>query len=714
MAALLFASVLAADNLITNPSLDSDLTGWTHGGCTIESKCGDQMAYCEAGESIYQDITPDADGVYRVQWRGEGSAISWHYGYFQTGAGGNLDATWNDGVLNCTNSDNHYVGLQSGTEYRLKFLHNAYNYYVDNAVVIKYRDYVTHTYDAYNLLDNAGFYGSLDDWTTVTGTPLYDVDEGDDDPGRLNLGDNEAVSQSVTLDSSGVYTYGFSLYAGGTGWAIMGIYTDGTNLVAQITDGPCGAYCSEQGTVELDAGTYQVRLTGKSSGANFDDIYFLGGSPVYDPGDDDAISWTGVTLYYPYEQSYLISHYQTYSDTTWYGSGYANWNIYQLTPGAPVYPVAALDIMDVGVGTFGYYVDARINAYQDIPSTTIRYEGLATVNVAAGQRILENCELGTVGANRHLHDYHLLLYGEFDGSPINLHPYMSHWPDPAMCMVFDPAADTPGPAAGEIPVMLQEYCQSCNVPQSWTNFGRWVAWLECMIANMFSRWLVEWINGVIYAVNMVNNAVILSYNGTLAQLRDIGNWMGATVGGGVDYVQARTAALGARLDNLGYIVMSFGGGVTYITEESGTNYWDVLVSIFSFMSNVVDLFSGLITGAFDLLITMLDLVTDMLNLVVMLVSGLLSGLFGGGGGADTDLIAQTLDMDSLNCSAGGVWAGDGDSKGKFACILMLMINLVNDTIATTTLRYIVPVGVGIIALLVGVFVLQMSDRMVPT
>ena len=723
MTALLWLSAAAYSNIVTNSSLDTDLTGWTHDGCAIVSQCGDYMAYCESGESIYQSLAPGESGVYRVQWRRRSGGVSWYYGRLLDASGGSLESNWNDGSANCTNSSNHYVGLDSTDTYRLKFDHPSYAFYMDNAVVIKTRDWVTHTYDANNQLDNPGFYGNLDDWTTHAGAPHYEADEGNDDYGRLVLDDSEVVKQEITLSSGGTYTYGFSLYAGGTGWGIMAVYSDGASYDS-ITDGPCAAYCTEQGSVELSAGTYEIRLTGKSSGAAFDDVYFLAAGESYEdpPG---SFSWTGIDLYYPYEQRDIWSHYQTYSATTWYGGAYDSWNVYQLRPGAWIYPVATLDIQDVGVGTFGYYIDARINAYHDVPSTTIRYEGLASVNVAAGQRINPNCPLGAVGPNSYLGEYHLLIYGEFDGSPINLAAYFNLYPDPDLCMVADPNADTLGPASGEVQTRLLEVCQACAVPISWTNLGRWIVWLECMIQNMFSCWLIEWINGVIdvqiltlqqlYIVGDNLQARINDLVGmqilSLGRLAAMGDWMVLPVNAGldwlasaaqgiIDYLVAWYRDLGARVDNLGYIIMSYAGGsrITYVSEEAGTNYWDVLVAIFGFMGEMVSFFTSMISRLFDLIISLINLVVDLVSLFLMVISGFSSGLIGGGGNPDVDLVAGSTGVSAVSCTETGAFATSGASAEKVVCWFLIGLGFVNASFEAGPLSWLIPLFIAVLAI----------------
>lgn len=466
---------------------------------------------------------------------------------------------------------------------------------------------------------------------------------------------------------------------------------------------------------------------------------------IYSIDGETLIEWPGtVELYYPYVTADYWSTYQTYSQTTWYGETYAGYTAFRLRPGAPVYPIATLGIEEVGVNQFGYYIDARINAWPDVLSTTVRYEGLQTVNVSPGQQVNANCELGTVGPNVTLGQYHLLLYTEFNGIPINPVPYMEKWPDGSLCILG--LEETIGPGAGEVDNQVLAVCQACQAPTTWTNFGRWIVWLECMIQNLFSCWLITWFNGVINqqilalswgmgaveAVRLQLNSIlgvqILSFDRLVAMgpwaaepVTDGVSWLGglfngltAWAGSLLEHVADRADALAARLDNLGYIIMSFAGGsrIVYTYTEAGTNFWDVLTAIVGVLDSVIEFLTTLLAGAFDLISGLLRLITDVASLLLMVLTGLIGGFTGSTSGGDMGAIATGLD--TVDCTASGVWTSSGPSAGKAMCYFLAGLQQLDIVITRTPLVFMPGIVIGILAIVILLWVVSQFKEIMPT
>jgi hypothetical protein len=477
----------------------------------------------------------------------------------------------------------------------------------------------------------------------------------------------------------------------------------------------------------------------------WDDVYIYGcGCPPGEnpPEEEPPPDWgANAWLYYPYEEADAWSQYQTYSETSWYGDAYQNYWVWQMRPGASFYPLATLDIIDVGINSFGYYIDSRINAWPDVPSTTVRYEGLQTVNIAAGQRVGVNCKLGTVGPNPYLggDPYHLLLYIEYDGDSYNPVPYMGKYPNPAMCVPTDPnSGETIGPGAGEVPSVIIETCQYCNPPASWTNFGRWIVWLECMIQNLFMCDLINWLNGIINMQIITLEQAYQSANALMGRFNDLvgvnvmilgrigdtGDWLAEPVNGGLDWLDAAiTGALsystggmddfGSRIDNLGYIIMSYaGGGNTIIYQDASTNYWDVLVGIINLMSNVVDLFILLIDGIFTILITATNLIANIANLGLMLVTGVVTGITGTS--QPSDLILGATNITTLSCTETGAFADSEPSQEKALCYVLTSIGLGNNIIDESAWRYFPAIAIGIMALGLAFWIMGQFQEILPS
>jgi len=730
-------SVFAATNLIQNPGFDTDWSNWTNDGCSrSNTQCSSYMAVCDVGENFYQWITPTQSGVHRVRWMFYGDPIASHYGSLYDKNSEGMGCSWNYTPVNCNFGTWHYFGLNAGDPYKLRFTHPSYGARTDDVTLEYYRDYITHTYDVHNVILNPGFYGGLQEWTEATGDPDYDGDAGADDFGCLDLDATQVLTQIVEVNYTATYTFGMTSWCGALGYVRMYIYQGGSPL-DYVAAGPCGGTgeVSVSDQVNLTAGEAEIRLIAYTDSRAVDDVYLwngqevIGEDPDPPPPEWDADGW----LYYPYLLEDGTGEYQTYTPTTWYGDDYNYWNVWRVRPGAYAYPIATLDIMEVGVNSFGYFIDARINSWPDVISTTVRYEGLSSVLVSPGQRVGPNCELGLVGPNYQLSAYHLMLYTEFADSPINPVPYMSKYPVRGMCVPIDPdTQDTVGPGAGEVASQLTEVCQACSVPSTWTNIGRWISWLGCMVQNLFMCYLINWINGVItmLAIFMANFQVRMNdLEGTmtlfLGRVVDMGDWAAAPLNGGLDWLDAAITDgliyltgsfddFGARLDNLGYIVMSYAGGsTTYITEEAGTNFFDYLVERIRLQLGILDMITALLVGFFNLMVTALGMVADMVQLVLMLVGGLLSGLFGADGSGSTDLIASVLEVDNLVCTQAGAFATSGDSLDKAGCMIVIMLAIFDQTVATTALRYIVPVAIGVIVMVLAIFVLSQSDKLLP-
>jgi len=483
-----------------------------------------------------------------------------------------------------------------------------------------------------------------------------------------------------------------------------------------------------------DGDFYGVRIRRASTGGSY--LYLVAYSTEATGDYDPYLIITGTNLvtqttstwglnswvYWPMQEYDLWSHYKTYTETTWYGDTYSKTNIWEVRPGASAFPIAPLNITDVGQNSFGYYIEANINAWPDVPSTTVRYDGLASVTVAPGQAVGPNCSLGKVAPNPYLGDrYHLILYTEFDGSPINPVPYMTAWPDQDLCVPIDPDGSPVGPGAGEVPSMILEVCQACQPPSTWTNIGRWIVWLECQLQNLWFCYLIVWFNQVIEAQYLAIQYALASGEGVRLQLNSLISvgvlifqrlvdvsgwsaqlannylsWLAGSLGqvetfttGMVTFAVGSMAQLGARMDNLGTIIMnSAGNSYTYIYNEPGTNIWDVLAGLLGLVRDLVD-------GVLALLIMLVDFLLSLFDLLLSALLGLMAAL------SDTeavDPIVLATGMDSLNCSQGGVWATPGASAGKTACFFLAGLNIVNYTIANTPLVWLPYLVIGLLSL----------------
>lgn len=724
---VLFLVAYAATNHISNPHFNGS-TDWITSGSNYDGSVGhDNPGSMKFSYNawIRQDITITPTGIYSYcAWSRGRDALNTKFDMqlFRPGDYSRWIANyrWNESccswIWRCEE-----VALDSGTSFRVEY----YGYSTSGK---GYIDDVSMTYSRApvpiienNLVANGEFISGLDGWSDYNGGSVYNVFRADEGYGEIGLASVDAgakwIEHSFTIDVTGTYTYGMWVndINGSTVDVDLRIYEDGGGQVDALHFGYGTGipWTHNSELTALDAGDYTIRVDPDNE-AWIDVVYVM--TETVEESEPPP-EWSGSAwLYHPYLESDYWSHYQSYSETTWYGNEYEYYNVYRLRPGAYAWAIATLDIIDVGINTFGYYIDARINAWPDVPSTTVRYEGLQSVLVAPGQRIGAQCELGLVAPNIALGGhYHLLLYTEFDYNPINPHPYFGKYPNIGFCIPNDPTTGPIGPGAGEVASTLMPVCQGCHVPTTWTNFGRWIVWLECMIQNMFACWLVEWINGIIDVQILALQQAITSSDALICRFGDLMrvqvfalsrvDWTvsyisdgTAWLNGWIGYLVERYGDLAARINNLGYIIMSFSGDrVSYIYNEAGTNYWDVLVSIFGFFGNMVDLFTTLVERILDLLIMMLDLVRELATLLIMLLAGFFSGI-GGGGEADSDLLAFTVNLTDLNCTPSGDFAGTEASPEKAACYLMTGLGWMNAIVEESALSFLPAIIIGVLAI----------------
>lgn len=136
----------------------------------------------------------------------------------------------------------------------------------------------------------------------------------------------------------------------------------------------------------------------------------------------------------------------------------------------------------------------------------------------------------------------------------------------------DPIGDIPGPigSAGAV-------CYQCTTPNSLSSgaVSYWIAWLGCVIRNMFSCSLRVW-------------------------LLIIGNWIRALVNQGVAWIAWWPNTLASAYGQLQTL--------SWFAARTGTNFFDLLIA-------VVELIGNLISSLADLAIGVVRLITSMIQLI---------------------------------------------------------------------------------------------------
>jgi len=355
--------------------------------------------------------------------------------------------------------------------------------------------------------------------------------------GAVVVGSGQTITQGFTVVDAGTYTLTYACRAGNN--TVTG-YIKQANGTIEITvpGGNCYAddWHDKAGSDYLATGSYYVEFATSGGSVKLDNIAVECPSGVDCSTDcsipEDGDGWgAGATVFYPLTGADDLGYYQVFSETTEYGLPYSGYNIWETTADATVYAIIPLQITEVGQNFLGYYVEA-VNTGWETPSTTLRYEGLASVEttVSPGLLVGSQCPIGTV-ANRWEFGpdtYHFLLGVMYpdEETPYDPRPWMWLRPNPNACI---PSGEPPGPEPG--PGSLWEpVCTDCVRPglADLLNIGKWVDWLGCTITNLILCWLVRLINTVIAFI--VGIWEIISYAiGWLASLFDlvlawIGSW----------------------------------------------------------------------------------------------------------------------------------------------------------------------------------------------
>ena len=508
---LLIATVWAYDNTLTNPGFETGVqTPWVGANVSIDSaykRSGTYGARVKYSTSIEQEITLSEGGIYS-------------YGSYCKGDGGTSDLSsyiYEDSRIiansiyddDCVSTgwtlQSGSVALQAGETYKFYdyIQHGSRYMLLDDLYLTKSSDFMQDAPEYDNVLGYDGlFQGHADNWT-FDGSSGYWAETGYGERGCAKLDTEDTMEIPVTIDYTGQYTLTawHRAQAGTTQLEISLVNDEGdpafTNICSQVTSWDS---CSASGSLSF-TGTYTVSLHTDNDDQNnyVDDVTLMGDSVPYPP-------WSGSAwIYRPLEYEDDLGYYQTYSGTTAYGNPYRYYNIWNTTPDAVAYSLTTLDINDVGYNNLGWYVIATVDAWTDVPSTTLVYQGLNSVYVAEGERIGASCAIGTVGNRWEFNEdtYHLLLAAYYPdrSTPFNPLPYMTRWPTEDLCSFTPPDGGSDAGAGATISAggLWEPVCRECVRPpiSEILSIGKWVDWLGCVITNLITCDLVRILNSII-------------------------------------------------------------------------------------------------------------------------------------------------------------------------------------------------------------------------
>jgi len=384
-----------------------------------------------------------------------------------------------------------------------------------------------------NLLFNPNIHGNLDYWTKSDGSSRvtqYNAQKGHTTLGCVTLGygGGANITQTVTVPVADTYEISAWVAAENNNNMTYPRYIVYDDEMSQVASGSCGfinkawEYCTTD--VYLDTGDYTVKWYSSDA----DDESYVDDVSVYSSDVPEPDWWdppeyweSEAWIYYPIESYFDLGYYKRMTTTetvdSAYGLPYHGYTVWQTFPDTMAYAIAPMEIIDVGTNFLGHYVTGQINAWPDVPSTTIKYEGLSSVEVAVGELVGAQCPIGRVAERWEFgsQTYHLLLGVFFpdEDTPYDPVPWMARRPSTGACQVVgdddDPGGGTgptPGSGTGQI---WEPVCEICYRPsaEDILSIGKWIDWLECSIRNLILCWLVRILNSVIAFVIAVQQII---------------------------------------------------------------------------------------------------------------------------------------------------------------------------------------------------------------
>lgn len=526
---LFTAGLVLATEYITNGDFSAGGSGWTVEHATVDFQGSPNynvhLLYNQGAAAVYQEVTVGASGVYsfggQVHNAGQtylqvmgapGSDVGWDSSRLAAWWYGSSTAYWHAVPV-------QYVMLPAGATVWLRMTApqnnpSAHVYYDD--MYLSGPDPWVSEDDPYNILTNGEIVGNAG-WDLESAQPcgVYEGEDGNTAIGSLRFqnctNNDDYFTQEFDVTWAEYYTLRYAMYRqnGQNYQAIIEHWTGADWELVDYDDGFCAwdTWCDvpEWEIGYLSAGSYRLRFRAMGSGyLRFDDVELVPENPP--PTPTPTPQWGGdFGIYFPMAQDDAISHYQAYSDTTAYGLEYQHYNIWRVEPDSMAYAIARMEITEIGESELSlggeYYLIGQINVWPDTPSTTLTYDGLSAVYVEVGDFVGAECPIGMV-ANRWQFGpdiYHLLLKAAYPDpdTDFNPEPYMTRWPDADNCAdpPNPPGPQPQDPASG---LWLAE-CKACPRP-GWADvlkIGLWIDWLSCTITNLFTCFLVRWINTLI-------------------------------------------------------------------------------------------------------------------------------------------------------------------------------------------------------------------------
>ena len=538
------------------------------------------------------------------------------------------------------------------------------------------------------------YWSGVDTWYGINGGP-------DGSPGRIYWdGSGDDLSSDtylfgVTATIPVSLSYQAYYVAGKSGDIRVRLMSSAGSMMQDTFNhaGVTGAWQTRTITASIEAGTtytnywvYVDRTSGDAQ-AHFDNfaVTYAGVQSWTNPiTGTSPVTW-GVSawIYHPVEMQEDNGKYKVYSETdSYYGESYTYYNIWDTDARATAYAIANMEIVEVGTNVLGYYVRAQIDAWPDIQSTTLQYEGLQSVDVDVGDRVKASCPVGTVGYNPAVGRWHLLLGVWFPDAdtPMDPRPWFSRRPSADLCPTGPAPPTPPGPTPGE-GGLWDPVCRDCVAPglADILSIGKWIDWLGCVVSNLILCWIVRLINSVIAFLIGIWEFIALAVGwlwGVFSRFVDwLGNLYAELALGVANYLRELVGSI-LELE----LVQWLWSSVQMASQFIGTAIEVGIALVVSLLGSVWDM----ISLGFDVLRGMIDIIGDVFSAEPVDIMDVF-GFDESGGGAASG--APSVNVGGATGTLDEQLSVGGKSAGKVVLLLVWIIYVVDYTIGSDVYSY---------------------------
>lgn len=234
-------------------------------------------------------------------------------------------------------------------------------------------------------------------------------------------------------------------------------------------------------------------------------------------------------------------------------------------------------------------------------------------------------------------------------------------------------------------------CYTCNQPTTINPFA-WIAWLGCLLVNLFSCWLYVWLLGIVNSVlGVVNNFLSFAYWFALVY-QVVLSWFGDTINAVLGWFGGQVTAFANGLTGLGFGLIQNLLNSPFIQAVWAAAGWLSMVwsVVQAFINQILLLIGDLFNGLIDLIELIWTLITS------------LQDAFSTPAYAFDDLVPS-----------GGSLTDDGINNTKIGALLATGLMMGDVVFAEPALQVILNIVIGGIAFGIILWTIKLWHQIIP-